>query len=160
MKRKRFDCRLLISPKSVLFLIALLNFIWFFSSSGSFEQFGTTGTKISFCLVCPWYWEWSLTSLPSLSLLASVCLLAGSLKGFIPAMLIAGYEVIAGILWFSRPDFVSGVSRRLEVYSESDINNFWSLLDVQYFFATAIFMISVFYVVKALFRSENRLALD
>lgn len=160
MKSKKVGWRSLISPRSILFLVAVLNYGWFFSSSNFFEQFGTTGTKISFCAVCPWYWDWSLANLPSLSLLAAVCLLIGNLRGYLPALLLAGYEVIDGIQWLSRLGFVRGVSQRLGVFSESDIYNFWSLLDVQYFFATAIFITAVLYIVREILRPEKRVPLD
>lgn len=149
VKKNSFEWRSLLSPASIVFLVALINYVWFFSVSNFFEQFGTSGTKISFCLLCPWYWDWSFTNLPSLSLLAATFLLLWPFKGPLVALLIGGFQIVDGVLWLSKAGFLRGVSQRAEVYSESDIYNFWSLLDVQYFLALAIFLVSCVYLVKA-----------
>lgn len=152
MKNHNFEWRSLIAPRTLIFVIALFNFVWFFSGSSFVHNFNySSGTKISFCYVCPWYWDWAFTNLPSLSLFAATCLLLLGLKGCVAALAVSVYQLIDGIGWFIR----IGMSQRLQVYSESDIFNFWELLDVQYFLATLIFTVSIFCLVQELVRRKR-----
>jgi hypothetical protein len=135
-----------IQPRTIIFFIALFNFVWFFSKSRIVVEFGSTA--ISFCLYCPWYWDWSLANLPSLSLIAAICLLFARWKGYLAACIISGYQIIDGINWLSRfRSFSSGFSQRLEVISESNLTNIWELLDIQYLLAMIIFITALTYLV-------------
>lgn len=137
----------ILQPRTILFFVALFNFIWFFSQSSMFDGFGSA--KISFCAVCPWYWDWSLTNLPSLSLLAIFSMFFARWKGYLAACIISSYQIIDGINWLSRGSgFLGGFSQRLGVISDSDSTNIWELLDVQYFLAVIIFITALLYLVK------------
>ncbi len=141
MKRKvKIALIYIFQPRTIIFFVALFNFIWFFSKSRIVVEFGSR--SISFCIVCPWYWDWSLTNLPSLSLIAAVCMLFARWKGYLAACLISGYQIIEGINWLSNTSgFLGGFSQRLEVISESNSTYpVWDLLDVQYLLALIIFV--------------------
>ena len=107
----------------------------------------------TFCYICPWYWDWSLTNLPSLSLLAAACLLISRWKGYLAACLISGYQVIDGIIFISNASgFWSGLSERLDIIAKLDneFTYFWNLLDVQYLFALIIFIVASVYLVRSI----------
>ena len=144
----------ILQPRAILFFIALFNFIWFFSQSSIVYHFGSN--KISFCYICSWYWQWSLTNLPSLSLIAIISMFFARWKGYLAACIISGYQIIDGINWLSRGSgFLGGLSQRLEVISESDSTNIWELLDVQYFLAVIVFITALVYLLNEFFRSRT-----
>lgn len=147
-------------PRVIIFLVALFNFIWFFSKSSSIHHFSDSPAKISFCLYCPWYWYWSLTNLPSLSLIAAICLIAIRWKGYLASIIISGYQIIEGINWISNNSgFLSGFSQRLEVILESDLINllnFWELLDIQYVLALVIFVTAFACLIKDIINAKYK----
>lgn len=141
----------LLQPRTIIFFVALFNFVWFFSKSRVVVEFGST--SISFCYICAWYWDWSLTNLLSLSLLAAACLLFSRWKGYLAACLISGYQVIDGIIFVSDASgFRSGFSQRLDIIAnlDNEFTNFWNLLDIQYLFALIIFIIASAYLVRSI----------
>ncbi len=141
----------LLQPRTIIFFVALFNFVWFFSKFRVVVEFGST--SISFCYICAWYWDWSLTNLPSLSLLAATCLLFSRWKGLLAACLISGYQVIDGIIFVSDASgFRSGFSQRLDIIAnlDNEFTNFWDLLDIQYLLALIIFIIASAYLVRSI----------
>ncbi len=147
--KRRFKIALIyvLQPRTIIFLVALFNFVWFFSQSYIVVEFGSNSH--TFCYICPWYWDWSLTNLPSLSLMATICLFVAQWKGYLAASIISGYQIIAGINFISdNSGFFSGFSQRLQIISESDAINVWELLDVQYLLALVIFVTALIYLVK------------
>ena len=156
MKRKvRTALTYILQPRTIIFLVALFNFIWFFSKSRFVVEFGSRG--ISFCGICPWYYEWSLTNLASLSLIAASCMLFARWKGYLAACLISGYQIIEGINWLSNASgFLGGFSQRLEVFSESDsVNPIWELLDVQYLLALVIFVTALAFLAGSIIGTKR-----
>jgi len=135
-----------LQPRTIIFFVALLNFGWFFSKSSIVVEFGSNSH--TFCQ-CPWFWEWSLTNLASISLFAAGCLLFANWKGYLAACLISGYQIIDGINFISDNfGFFSGFSQRLQIISESNsAYPVWDLLDVQYLLALVIFVTSLSYLV-------------
>ena len=145
----------ILHPRALLFFVAIFNFVWFFSQSSSVYNFSSEG-KISFCAGCPWYWYWSLTNLPSLSLLAVITMFFARWKGYLAACIISGYQITDGINWLSRGSgFLGGLSQRLDVISESNSTNIWELLDVQYFLAIVIFITALAYLIKEFARPKK-----
>ena len=156
MKRKvRTAMIYILQPRTIIFLVALFNLIWFFSKSRFVVEFGSRG--ISFCGICPWYYEWSLTNLASLSLVAASCMLLARWKGYLAACIISGYQIIEGINWLSSVSgFLGGFSQRLEVISESNSSYpFWDLLDVQYLLALIIFITAIIYLVGSIIGTKR-----
>lgn len=156
MRRKvRTTLIYILQPQTIIFFIALFNFIWFFSKSRFVVEFGST--SISFCYICAWYYEWSLTNLPSLSLLAAVCMLFARRKGYIAACLISGYQIIEGINWLSSVSgFLGGLSQRIEVISESNSTYpVRDLLDVQYLLALIIFVTALIYLARSIIDTKR-----
>ena len=135
-------------PSTLLFLVAFINFLWFFSQSSVIQHLGKN--SISFCVVCAWYWDWSLTNAPSLSLMATACLFFRGWKGSFGALCISGYTVIEGINWLSFGSGpVRGIVQRIEVISQSDaFNPVWELPDIQYLFATIVLVAALIYLFR------------
>ena len=155
MKRKvRTALIYILQPRTIIFLVALFNFVWFFSKSRIVVESGSTG--ISFCLYCVWYWEWSLTNLPSLSLFATFCMLFARWQGYLAACIISGYQIIEGINWLSNASgFLGGFSQRLEVISESDSTNIWEFIDIQYLLALTIFVTALVYLARNIISTKR-----
>ncbi len=155
MKRK-FKTALIyiLQPRTVVLLVALFNFVWFFSQSSTVVEFGSN--THTFCQ-CPWYWEWSPFNLASFSLVATVSMFVARWKGCLVACLISGYQVIEGINWLSNASgFLGGFSQRFQVVSDSNLTNFWELLDVQYLLASIIFIASLIYLAKNIFDTNQK----
>lgn len=146
--------RYIFQPRAVFFLFALFNFIWFFSQSSTVYHFGSE--KISFCAVCPWYWDWSLTNPPSLLTMATVSMLFKGWKGYLGALIISGYITISGINWLSSGSGVlGGISQRIEVISQSDVFNVWELPDIQYLFAAIVLVAALIYLIQEVRGSKH-----
>ena len=150
----------ILEPRIILFFVALFNFVWFFSHSSFVHHFGSD--TISFCVVCAWYWDWSVSNLPSLSLFATSLFLFGRWQGHLAVSIISGYQIVEGIIWLSRGSgFVNGVQRRYEIIFESNLfeyyslNSFWTLLDVQYLFAVIVFFTAMIYLFLRIIKSRK-----
>ena len=146
----------LSQPKAIVFGVAVLNYLWFLYHSRIVQEFGSTA--ISFCCYCAWYWDWSLTNLPSLSLFVASLMLFKKWQAYLAACLVSAYQIVEGINWiWSKAGLLNDLQRRAEIISKSsltsfsEINSFWTLLDVQYFFAVLIFVIGSIYLAKSLF---------
>ncbi len=138
----------LVRPRTSLFLVALFNFIWFFSGSSIVYHFDSDA--ITFCAICPWWWDWSLTNAPSLSLFASIFLLFSQRLSFLAAMTFSGFSLVNGISWVSSGQGLSaGLSQRYQIIYESSWLNIWELLDLQYLLAAIIFIAAAIYLVNA-----------
>lgn len=136
----------MLQPRLIILLVALFNFMWFFSYSSFVHHLGST--KISFCAVCPWYWDWSLTNLPTLSLFATISMFIARWKGYLIACIVSGYQIIEGINWLSNSfGFLGNIQQRREVILDSDLINFWDLLDAQYLLALIIFGMALIYLI-------------
>ena len=147
----------IIQPRTSIFLVALFNFVWFFSQSRPIQHFGSN--IITFCCFCSWYWDWSLTNPASLSLIATFFMLFAQWKGYLAACLISGYQIVEGINWLSNASgFLGALPRRLQVISNSNSTNFWELLDIQYLLALIIFTISLIYFVANTFDTKQATA--
>jgi hypothetical protein len=149
MRRKvkaAFIC--IFQPRMIIFMVALYNFIWFFSRSRIIFESGSNG--FSFCVLCPWYWDWSLTNLPSLSLAASASMLVARWKGYLIACGISLYQIIDGVIWVSNTSgFSSGIQQRLKFIRENESAfSLWDLPDVQYLLAWLIFITGLMYLTK------------
>lgn len=147
----------LYSPRTIIFLVALLNFAWFFSQSSDFHNIGSASPKISFCAVCPWYWNWSITNLASLSLAAAISILFARWQGYLIACLISSYQIIDWFNWIGGySSYLSGLVERLRIVSEYDSIYFWELLDLQYFLALIIFITALIYLVISIFKIKQK----
>ncbi len=156
MKRKvKIALIYIFQPRTIIFFVALFNFIWFFSKSSIVVEFGSNGH--SFCQ-CPWFWEWSLANLASLSLFATACMLFARWKGCLITCIISGYQIIEGINWLSKGSgFIGGLLQRLEVISESNsVYPVWELLDVQYLLALIIFIMALLYLAISIFKIKQK----
>src|SRR5690606_12195010 len=108
--------RRFVNPKVFIFLVVVFNYGWYLSGSGSANRL--LHDSIVFCLVCPWYWDWSFTNPPSLLLIAAICLLYGRWQGYLAAVLTSVYVVFEGIAWVSNQSgFLSGVAEHIEIAS-------------------------------------------
>lgn len=141
-------------PQLILFLAAVFNFIWYFSQSSTIYHFGSKG--ITFCLFCPWYWDWSITNPPSLLLVATLCMLFRRWKGYLAALLVSSYVVVEGINWVSAGSgFLSGIALRIDAISQNEVLPFWMALDWQYLFALAVSAIALIYLISAVRSSKH-----
>jgi hypothetical protein len=112
----------LARPQVILFLLTLFNFIWYFSGSSVVYHFGKK--SITFCVVCPWYWDWSVTNPPSLLLLAASCTLLRNWSGYVIALAIGS------------TGFYEGVRQRVDAISNpNNLLPLWEAPDWQYLFA-------------------------
>ncbi|MEP7213205.1 MAG: hypothetical protein ABI791_09030 [Acidobacteriota bacterium] len=133
-----------LQPLVIIYFVALFNFVWFFSQSWMVESF--LSKKISFCVVCPWWWDWSFTNATTFSLIATIFLLVGRWRGYLAACLFSGYQVIVGFSFISGSSGIfGGLSRRFEIVAESNAINVWELPDVQYVFALIVFITAIVY---------------
>ena len=143
-------------PQVIIFVIACGNFLYFFTKSNTYQSIGSHG--IDFCAYCPWYWDWSLINLPSLSLLATLCLNFRNYKLSLIACLISSYEVVQGIIWiFGTKGFIEGLKSRLDIiqnfnYEYGEIQD---LLDFQYLFALIILLISFALMTRAVQKNNS-----
>ena len=134
----------IFQPRIIILLIALFNFVWFFSGSSFVYHFGSAA--ISFCLVCPWYWE--AFNISYFSLFAAFLIVIAKRWSSLLACFVITSQIIEGINWLSAGSgFLRGVSQRLEVISGSNSTNIWELLDVQYALASIIFITALSYLV-------------
>jgi len=137
----------------VIFLVALFNFVWFFSGSRFVNDFGSN--SITFCLYCPWYWE--AFNLSYFSLFAAFLIVIAKKWSYLLACLVTTYQIIEGINWLSAGSgFLGGLSQRLEVISESTSTDIWDLLDVQYALASIIFITALSYLVMNIFQTKQK----
>ncbi len=144
----------IIQPRMIIFLVALFNFVWFFSGSSFVHHFGST--KISFCCICPWYWE--AFNLSYFSLFAALLVVIAKKWSYLLACLVTAYQIIDGINWLSTGSdgFLGGLSQRFEVISESNSTNFWELLDIQYALALIIFITALSYLVISILQTKQK----
>jgi len=137
----------IVNPRTILFLTASLNLLWFLAHSQMIQGLGSS-TKISFCVVCPWYWDLWISSPPVLSCFATGFLLFGRVTTDIFAGLISVYEVVQGYFWVVAGDgFPTSVFDRIEILRTLDSIAWWELLDLQYAFALVIFVATFIYLV-------------
>lgn len=149
MKRKiKIALIYIFQPRMIIFWVALFNFIWFFFQSRIVVEFGSN--SFSFCVVCPWYWDWSFTNLPTLSLLATAFMNFARWKGCLIACSISFYQIVNGIIWVSNTSgFSSGIQQRFQFIKENESAfSFWDLPDVQYLLALLIFITALTYLTK------------
>lgn len=140
--------RFLVRPRTIIFLVALFNFVWFFAGSSVVYHLGSN--HMSFCFICPWWWDWSFTNAASLSLFAAIVMLFSRRESYLAAMIFSGFAILQGILWITDgPSLPQSLSQRIEVYRESSLFNIWELLDIQYLLATIIFVMAAICLIKA-----------
>ncbi|MDQ3801205.1 MAG: hypothetical protein M3384_17425 [Acidobacteriota bacterium] len=152
-KRIRRSLIYIFQPRMIILLVALFNFVWFFSGSSFVHHFGST--KISFCYTCPWYWE--AFNLSYFSLFAALLIVIAKKWSYLLACFVTTYQIIEGINWLSAGSgFLGGLSQRLEIISESDSTDFWELLDVQYALALIIFITALSYLVISIFKIKQK----
>src|SRR5690606_36075201 len=138
--------RRFVNPKVFLFLVALFNYVWYFSGSASVNRW--LHDSIVFCLVCPWYWDWTFTNPPSLLLIAACCMLYGRWIGYLAAFLTSIYVIFDGIAWLSNPKgFIWAMSQRIDVIVQQP-EYLSTLRDLQYLFAIVMLIVSVIYLMK------------
>jgi len=141
----------IVNPRTVLFAIASLNLLWFLAQSRFIQEFGST--SITFCVVCPWYWDLNLTSPPVLSWFASILLLSRRVTRTAAAVLIAIYEILEGYSWVSAGNgFPASLFERIEIVKRLDSIAWWELLELQYLFAFLIFIAATIYLVAGIIR--------
>ncbi len=131
----------IVNPRTILFAVASLNLLWLFTQSRYIHEFGST--KISFCVVCPWYWDLTLTSPPLLFWIACLFLLLPfrPVIGTAVAVLISGYESLNGYSWLSVGNgFPEASLERIGVLKDVGSLAWWELLDLQYLFGFVIFI--------------------
>ncbi len=138
----------IFQPRMIIFLVALFNFVWFFSQSSTVVEFSSN--RLSFCAMCPWYWEWSFTNLPTLSLIATVFMNFARWKGYLIACGISLYQIVNGIIWVSNASgFSSGIQQRLQFIRENESAfSLWDLPDLQYLLALLILITALMYLAK------------
>src|SRR5687768_13892365 len=143
----------IFQPRMIIFLVALFNFVWFFSGSSFVHHFGST--IISFCYICPCYWE--AFNLSYFSLFAAFLIVIAKGWSYLLACFVTTYQIIEGINWFSTGSgFVGGLSRRFEIISERDSTEIWEFLDVQYALALIIFITALSYLVISIFKIKQK----
>lgn len=143
----------IFQPRIIIFLVALFNFVCFFSGSRFVHDFGSE--SITMCLYCPWYWE--PLNISYFSIFAAFLIVVAKWWSYLLACFVTTYQIIEGINWLSfGSGFLGGLSRRLEVISESDSTNIWELLDVQYLLALIIFITALLYLVISIFKVKQK----
>ncbi len=148
--------RRFLNPKTVLFLVALFNYVWYFSGSESANRL--LRDSIVFCLYCPWYWDWSFTNPPSLLLIAAVCLLYGRWQGYLAAVLTSVYIVLEGIAWMSDQfGSFSGIAERIDIAYQYP-NLLWEMRDWQYLFGCVMLAVSIIYLIFEIRHRSQRLS--
>ena len=141
----------LVNPRTVLFVLALLNLLWFLTQSRIIQEFGSS--KITFCVVCPWYWDLTIGSPPVLSWIAAAFLLLRRVSGTFMAGVVSGYEVVEGYSWLTAGGgFPASVLERIEILRRYGSIAWWELLDLQYLFAFVIFTAAAIYLVVGFIR--------
>src|SRR5215207_7845729 len=105
----------IVNPRTVLFTMASLNLIWFLSQSRMIQGFGSS-TKITFCVVCPWYWDLTITSPPIPCWIACIFLLFRGPASILAAALVSVYTVPDGWAWVSHGNgFPASLFERIEI---------------------------------------------
>jgi hypothetical protein len=136
------------SLKLILLFAAIFNFVWYFSGSSLVYHFGED--KITFCYVCPWYWDWSLTNPPSLLPVAVVSMLFDRWIGYLTSLLISLYVIGEGIVWVSRGSgFLRGLADRVDILTTNDLP-FWMAPDWQYLFGLVVFGTASAFLVRVI----------
>ena len=148
---------LYILPKSIVFGLALLNFIFIWSHQK--VQRVQTSTTISFCEYCSWYETWSFINEPSILLLAAFLLLFSRRWSYIFASALSGYVLvyvlfylIRSICYFGFFELWKGIQK-----SEPSIFLVW---ETQLIWAGIVFSFTIFYLLRDILHknaSRNRL---
>jgi hypothetical protein len=134
--------------RTLVFLIALFNFAWFFSGSSFIHHLGTNA--ITLCMVCEWWWDWSLTNATSLSLFATIALLFAKRAGDAAAFVLSGVAFFQGLQWLSNgPGLLAELTQRYQILAESTHINVWELPDIQYLFALFICITAAIFLVRS-----------
>ncbi len=128
-------------PKLIILGLALLNFIHIWS-----YQRVQTGTKISFCVYCPWYDTWSFTNEPSILFLAAFLLLLSRRWSYLIAVAFSGYVVVVGLFYLLRALINFGLFELWSGIQRSEPNIFL-VSEIQLVLAGLIFSYTVFYLV-------------
>ena len=128
-------------PKLIILGLALLNFIHIW-----FHQRVQTGSKISFCVYCPWYDTWSFTNEPSILFLAAFLLLLGRRCSYLISIAFSGYVALIGLFYLLRAIINFGL---LELWSgvQQSEPNIFLVSEIQIVLAGLIFSYTIFYLV-------------
>jgi len=126
----------LIEPRSILFGLAVFNFMLIWVEARNQAMSGIVG------VVSPWYYPWSYVNEPTRLLLAAAFLLLAKLWSNIAAVVLAGYMVA----YFVYLVIVSNVTlaqewRYLRQFEPYLVGSF----DSQYVFALILFSFGVYY---------------
>jgi hypothetical protein len=136
----------LIEPRSILFGLAVFNFVLVFVEARNHAMSGIVG------VVSPWYHPWSYSNEPTRVLLAATCLWIGKLWSNIVALLLAGYMVahFVYLVSFSSVTFAQEWKylRQFEPYL---VGSF----DSQYVLALILFSFAVYYSLRRMSQRED-----
>lgn len=134
--------------RALLLVVASANFLWFSFQSRIYQSFITD--KISFCVVCTWYWDLSFGSPPVLILIVTTLFLPRNRALNTFAFLLSTYLVFQGFAWFRSPSgFPGSVIERIEIVTGYDHIHWWELKDLQYIFGIVVFLCVSYGTIKA-----------
>jgi hypothetical protein len=140
-QRLRTVCNILVEMRSIILLLAVINFILVWIVARERGSWGIT------CAACPWYFPWYWDNQPTQLLIAAIVLRVNRVIGSLVALLISGYLLWSiGSYFVVQPDsfhyewlWVRRVATEpFEVVSGH----------VQYLFALFIFCSSTLYLTK------------
>ena len=132
-------------PKLIVFGLALLNFLYILSHIPI-----RTGTKITFCMVCPWY-ETSDFKDVLIILAASVFLLIGNRVSYLIAGSLSGY--IVAIALFHLIFRNMSLLERWEGIQKYETNIFLAF-EIQWILAGIVFSFTAFYFLQDVLRKK------
>ena len=126
----------LIEPRSILFGVAVFNFILIWVEARNYAMSGVVG------MVSPWYHPWSYFNEPTRLLLAAACLWLGKLWSNFVALILAGY-MLARFVYLIMISSVSFAQewRYLRQFEPYLVGSF----DSQYVFALFLFAFGIYY---------------
>ncbi|MBA2735306.1 MAG: hypothetical protein H0U50_00820 [Pyrinomonadaceae bacterium] len=141
---QRIKSTLFHLPKIIIFGLALLNFLYIQSHIPI-----RTDTKISFCVVCPWY-ETSDFKDVLIILAASVFLLISKRWSYFIAGMLSGFVLFVGLFYIIRAVANFGLFELLQfILKQEKIFLEW---EVQVVLAGLVFCFTIFYLLQGVFR--------
>ena len=144
--KQRIKSILFHLPKVIIFGLALLNYLYIQSHIPI-----RTDTKISFCVVCPWY-ETSDFKDVLIILAASVFLLISRRLSYFIAGMLSGLVLFSGLFYIIRAVANFGLFEFLQFILK--LENLFLVWEVQVILAGLVFCFTVFYLLQDVFRRK------
>lgn len=138
---------LYIFPKALIFALALANLAFIRS-----HQLNQGGTKLSFCVVCPWYETDGFSSIPSVLFLAAFLLLLSQRWSHIIATVLSGGLLFYGLFFLIRAISNFGVIGYLNFIQISE-SSILLIIEMQWILAAIICGFTIFYLLKRISRT-------